>query len=215
MTLLGSIVGALKQVPKDETLLRAISQQESKQLEQEAQRVKTTFASLALVGFTDATQIAAFDSIGSKLIRIRPLHYDWQYQPKDFNYDAAKIEVNGQTFRPPMKSLISFLAQGYKKRIYSPNRVKYPLKRVDWSPDDPKAQNRGISGYARITWDEAIDTLVTESKRISAKYGPSAILTQSEGHSQVKGLHGGAHFWVDYLSTFMGYTRQTRNPDSW
>lgn len=215
MALLGAIVGSLRHVPRSETLLRELSATEADQLKRTSQQVTTTFASLSLVGFADAMQASAFDVVNGKLIRIRPLHYDWQYEPKDFNYGSAEIEVKGQVFQPPLKSMTSYLAQGYKKRIYSPNRVRYPLKRVDWSPAEPNAQTRGISGYARITWDEAISTLVGELKRISATYGPSAILTQAEGHSAVKSLHGGAHFWVDYLATFTGYTRQTRNPDSW
>ena len=48
----------------------------------------------------------------------------------------------------------------YKKRTYSPNRVKYPLKRVDWDPNGERnPQNRGKSKYVRISWDEATDII--------------------------------------------------------
>ena len=211
---LGSLV-ALSNILPTETLLKEVSKQEAEQLKAEANEVKTTLVSLSLCGFAGAQQISAVDVKNSKIIRIRPLHFDWQYKPEDFNYNVAKIEVNGKVFEAPLKSLLGYLAQGYKKRVYSPNRVRYPLKRVDWSPDNPNPQNRGKSGFVRITWDEAINTLVNMIKKISEKYGPSAILTQSEGHSQSKSLHGGAHFWVDHLSKFTGFTRQTRNPDSW
>ena len=57
-----------------------------------------------------------------------------------------KIEARGKTFEPGMKTLIPPFSLGYKKRVYSPNRILYPLKRVDW---DPKArrnpENRGNS----------------------------------------------------------------------
>ncbi|MEM2292599.1 MAG: molybdopterin-dependent oxidoreductase [Nitrososphaerota archaeon] len=202
-------------IPFKETLLREISREEAEKLKAEAQQTKTTFATLSLCGFGSAQQIAAFDVKNGRIIRIRPLHFDWQYSLEELNYDAAKIEVGGKVFQAPLRSLLGYLAQGYKKRIYSPNRVKYPLKRVDWSPERPNSQNRGKSGFVRISWEEAINILVSEIKRISEKYGPSAILTQSEGHSQSKSLHGAAHFWVDHLSKFMGFTRQTRNPDSW
>ena len=65
-----------------------------------------------------------------------------------------------------MKSLITPFSLGYKKRIYSPNRILYPLKRVDWDPDGERnPQNRGKSGYVRISWDEALDIIAREIKR--------------------------------------------------
>ena len=65
----------------------------------------------------------------------------------------------------------------YKKRIYSPNRILYPLKRVDWDPNGERnPQNRGKSKYVRISWDEATDIIAAEIKRIQKKYGPEGIL---------------------------------------
>ena len=56
---------------------------------------------------------------------------------------------------PTSKSLLAPFGVAYKKRVYSPNRILYPLKRVDWDPDGERnPQNRGISKYERISWDE-------------------------------------------------------------
>ena len=39
-----------------------------------------------------------------------------------------------------------------KARIYSENRIKYPMKRVDFDPNGNRnQQNRGKSGYVRIS----------------------------------------------------------------
>jgi len=47
-----------------------------------------------------------------------------------------------------MKSLPPPFSLGYKKRTYSPNRIKYPLKRVDWDPKGNRhPENRGKSKY--------------------------------------------------------------------
>jgi len=44
----------------------------------------------------------------------------------------------------------------YKKRVYSPNRILYPLIREDWDPNGERnVENRGKSKYKRISWDEA------------------------------------------------------------
>jgi trimethylamine-N-oxide reductase (cytochrome c) len=104
----------------------------------------------------------------------------------------------------------------YKKRVYSPNRIKYPLKRVDWDPaGERNPQNRGISKYKRISWDEVTDILAAEIKRVHRQYGPYAVLCQTDGHSENKHLnppHGAITLLLHQLG---GYTQQTRNPDSW
>ena len=64
---------------------------------------------------------------------------------------------------PPNRSVLSFVGQAYKKRVYSKNRVMYPLKRVDWDPKGERnPQNRGKSGYVRISWDEAAQIIADE-----------------------------------------------------
>ena len=68
-----------------------------------------------------------------KIVRIRPLHFDWKYDRKDFN--AWRIEAHGQMLEPSFKSLIPPYALAYKERVYSPNRILYPLIREDWDPN--------------------------------------------------------------------------------
>ena len=79
------------------------------------------------------TNTAMVDVKDGKIIRIRPLHYDWKYKPEEFN--PWRIEARGKVFEPGMKMIIPPYSLGYKKRIYSPNRILYPLKRVDWDPN--------------------------------------------------------------------------------
>lgn len=50
-----------------------------------------------------------------KIVRIRPLHYDWKYKPEEFK--PWKIEARGKSFEPCMKSLIDPLALAYKKHV--------------------------------------------------------------------------------------------------
>jgi nitrate reductase / nitrite oxidoreductase, alpha subunit len=54
----------------------------------------------------------------------------------------------------------------YHRRVYSPNRIKFPLKRVG---------PRGAGQWKRVTWDEALDFVASEIKRISAKYGKKTV----------------------------------------
>jgi trimethylamine-N-oxide reductase (cytochrome c) len=150
-----------------------------------------------------------------KIVRIRPLHYDWKYDRKNLN--PWKFQRNGKTLEPNWKSLPGPYSLAYKKRVYSPNRIMYPLKRVDWDPNGERnPQNRGKSQYQRISWDEASTIIASEINRIRAKYGPWAILTQGDGHGEcklVQGPHGQPGLLLRKLGG--GWTQQIRNADSW
>jgi trimethylamine-N-oxide reductase (cytochrome c) len=65
-----------------------------------------------------------------KIIRIRPLHYDSKYALEQFN--PWEIRKNGKTLKPMMKALPFPFSLAYKKRAYSPNRLRYPMKRVQF-----------------------------------------------------------------------------------
>ena len=150
-----------------------------------------------------------------KIIRIRPMHYDWKYNPeKDMN--PWKMEVRGKTFEPSMKTLIPPYSIAYKKRVYSPARIRYPMMRVDFDPNGERnPQNRGVSKYKRISWDEALDIIISEMSRIKEKYGPTALLYQCDQHGEnkvVQACHGAGR---RLLRLWGGFTLQIRQPDSW
>ena len=158
---------------------------------------RTSIKGTCLSSFGDNSNVAAVDVKDGKIIRIRPLHYDWKYKPEEFN--PWKFEARGKTFTPPLKSSVPPHGIGYKKRIYSPNRILYPLKRVDWDPNGERnPQNRGKSKYVRISWDEATDIIASEIKRIQKKYGPEGICLQAEGHGETKVVHAahGCSTWL-------------------
>ena len=149
---------------------------------------KTVIKSLALGGLLGGGGECVVDVKDGKAIRIRPFHYDWKYDKKNFN--AWKMQRNGKTLEPLMKSLPSPFSLAYKKRTYSPNRIKYPLKRVDWDPNGERnPQNRGKSKYKRISWEEAASIVASEIKRVHKQYGPLAILVQGDGHGECKTIH--------------------------
>ena len=149
---------------------------------------KTIVKGLCFIGVGIDSNTIEADVKDGKLIRIRPLHYDKAYKREEFN--PWKMEARGKVFEPPIKSLIPPLSLGYKNRVFSPNRILHPLKRVDWDPDGERnPQNRGKSPYVRISWDEALDIVVSEIKRVKEKYGPYAILSQSDGHAETSTVH--------------------------
>ena len=123
------------------------------------------------------------DEENDKILRIRPLRFDEHYTPEDLN--AWKLEARGKTFEPGFKTLISPLSLCYKKRVYSKNRIPYPMKRVDWDPEGERhPETRGTSGYERISWDEAAQIVASEIKRMHDEYSPEAILCEIDGHGE-------------------------------
>lgn len=69
--------------------------------------------------------------------------------------------------------------------IYSPNRLKYPMKRASWQPgggENAHGELRGIDDWERITWDEALDLVADEMSRIKGAYGNRAIFGTDQGH---------------------------------
>jgi anaerobic selenocysteine-containing dehydrogenase len=175
---------------------------------------KTVIKTLTLAGGHGGGCPAEVDVKDGKILRIKPLHYDRRYNKEEFN--PWKIKRNGKVFEPVMKSLLPPWSLAYKKRVYSPNRIKYPLKRVDWDPNGERhCENRGKSKFKRISWDEAADLIASELKRVGNKYGPASVLLQADGHGECKSIHASHGCPVLLLDKIGGFTHQVRNPDSW
>jgi anaerobic dimethyl sulfoxide reductase subunit A len=58
-------------------------------------------------------------------------------------------------------------AYSWRRTINHPDRAKYPMKSVG---------ERGERRFTRISWDEALDTVVAKIREIGGKYGPHCIL---------------------------------------
>ena len=59
-----------------------------------------------------------------------------------------------------------------RQRMYAPDRIMHPLRRVG---------ERGEGKFEQISWDEALDTVARELKRVRDTYGPSALVCKFSG----------------------------------
>lgn len=83
------------------------------------------------------------------------------------------------------------------------DRLKYPMKRKNWEPGGGKKELRGKDEWVRISWDEALDTVATELKRIKEKYGNKSIMGQvNQGMERTLAEFGG--FVTTWGSTSWG-----------
>jgi len=144
-----------------------------------------------------------------KITRIEPL----QLSPDDAK--SWVIEARGKKFSPPRKAMVSPFALAERSRTYTSERVLYPLKRVDFNPKgDRKTQNRGKSGYERISWNEALDILTSELVRLYQAYGPGTVLSTTSSHHNWGNI-GYRHSAFLRFMGILGSTVADHNPDSW
>lgn len=176
---------------------------------------KTVYKSMGFNSFGLGSNGAAVDVKDGRIVRIRPMHLDEKYSVDEIK--PWTIESHGKKLESGLETTIAPFAMAYKKRVYSKNRVPFPMKRVDWDPSGERhPETRGISGYERISWDEACQIIADEIKRFIDVYGMSSIYLQADGHGEAKTI-GGTHGANSRLLDFMGggYTLQARQPDSW
>jgi len=144
-----------------------------------------------------------------KIVRMTPIDFD------DKDAEGWTIEARGKTFTPPRKTTAAPYSIAYKSMIYSKDRLLYPMKRVDFDPNGERnPQNRGISGYERISWDEATTIVTNEMMRLKKESGPGAIALSHGSHHQ----WGNVNYYLSALYRFfnnVGFTKILHNPDSW
>ena len=89
--------------------------------------------------------------------------------------DGRATKVQGDPEHPVTRGFLCGKVSKYLDRVYSPDRVLYPLRRVA-----PKGIH-GDGAFRRITWDEALDEIAARLQAISDEFGPEAILPYSYG----------------------------------
>ncbi|APH56965.1 Molybdopterin dependent oxidoreductase [Granulibacter bethesdensis] len=102
--------------------------------------------------------------------------------------DGQLQSVRGNPDHPMTRGGLCVKVKDYEKRHTHPDRVLYPMRRIG-----PK----GSGQFARISWDEALDEIVSRWQAIINEYGPQAIMPYSYlGHQGLlQGLNGGDAFF--------------------
>ncbi len=98
--------------------------------------------------------------------------------------------IQGDPEHPVTRGFLCAKVAKYLDRVYSPERVLYPMRRVE--PKGPanlqSFAQLGKPGaaaptraFARISWDEALDEIASRFRGIVNEFGPEAILPFSYG----------------------------------
>jgi len=107
----------------------------------------------------------------------------------------TRIETDDDTDNTQVRACLR--GRSWRQRIYHPDRLKHPMKRVG---------PRGSGQFEQITWDEALDTIATELKRVVDTYGPASIVHWVSGGDQAM-LHDGWRRMSRLFCMMGGYTR--------
>jgi trimethylamine-N-oxide reductase (cytochrome c) len=144
-----------------------------------------------------------------KIVRMTPIDLD------ESDAQSWTITARGKKFTPARRGMINPHAQCLKSVVYSEKRILHPMKRVDYDPNGERnPQNRGKSGYVRISWDEAFDMVAGEIQRQKKTHGPGSMALWHGSHHQ----WGNVGYYLSSLLRFgnlIGFTRVHHNPDSW
>lgn len=84
--------------------------------------------------------------------------------------DGRAVSIRGDARHPFTRGFLCVKVNNYLDRVYSPERVLYPMRRVG---------AKGDGRFERVSWDAALDLIATRFEQIAATDGPESILPYS------------------------------------
>jgi anaerobic selenocysteine-containing dehydrogenase len=89
------------------------------------------------------------------------------------------VKVQGDPSHPVTRGFLCGKVAKYLDRVYSPDRLLYPMRRKRGFAKGPLAQGREAEAFERISWDEALDEVAAKLTKIAAEFGPESVLPYS------------------------------------
>ena len=91
--------------------------------------------------------------------------------------NGRAVRIQGDPSHPVTRGFLCAKVAKYLDRVYSPERVLYPMGRTK-----PKGSGqKDARDFRRISWDEALTEIIARFRKISAEFGSEAILPYSYG----------------------------------
>ncbi len=97
--------------------------------------------------------------------------------------DGRATRIAGNPDHPVTRGFLCGKVAKYLERVYSPDRLPYPMRRI------AAKGTPGAAAFARISWDEALDEIGARLGKVAAEFGPEAILPYSYGGT-IGQIHG-------------------------
>jgi anaerobic selenocysteine-containing dehydrogenase len=88
-------------------------------------------------------------------------------------------KVQGDPSHPVTRGFLCGKVARYLDRVYSPQRLLYPMRRKAGVAKGPLPQGLEAEAFERISWDEALDVIAAKLSAIAEEHGPESILPYS------------------------------------
>jgi anaerobic selenocysteine-containing dehydrogenase len=89
------------------------------------------------------------------------------------------VKMQGDPSHPVTRGFLCGKVAKYLDRVYSPDRLLYPMRRKAGVPKGPLPKGYEADAFERITWDEALDEIAARLTRIAKEFGPESVLPYS------------------------------------
>ena len=91
---------------------------------------------------------------------------------------------------------------------YSASRIRYPMVRESYLKDGiASREKRGEDKFVRVSWEQALDLVAGELKRIYGNYGPSAVFGRSYGWMSTGKINAAINLQQRLLNLCGGFIR--------
>src|SRR5437016_11302311 len=108
--------------------------------------------------------------------------------------DARATRIQGDPSHPVTRGFLCAKVAKYLDRVYSPDRVLYPMRRSQSKgplAGEGAHPSEAAHAFERISWDEALDEITFRFRQIISEFGSEAILPYSYGGTLAT-LNGGS-----------------------
>ena len=92
---------------------------------------------------------------------------------------SRAVKIQGDPSHPVTRGFLCAKVAKYLDRVYSPERVLYPMRRKQGVPKG--GGRRNAEDFERISWPAALDEIYSRLTAVSREFGPEAILPYSYG----------------------------------
>ena len=89
------------------------------------------------------------------------------------------VKVQGDPAHPVTRGFLCGKVAKYLDRVYSPERLLYPMRRRAGVAKGPVEKGREAEVFERISWDEALDEIAAKLGNTAAEFGPESVLPYS------------------------------------
>jgi len=93
------------------------------------------------------------------------------------------VKMEGDPSHPMTRGFLCGKVAKYLDRVYSPDRLLYPMRRRRGAAKGPAGyggvRGREAEAFERVSWDEALDEIAARLGTIAAEFGPESVLPYS------------------------------------